>query len=101
MNMDVQQMMMYDARKKSAGVAYLLWFLFGLFGGHRFYLDRAGSGFAILALTIGSFFVAFTGIPLLLVPIIWVFIDLFLIPGMTRDYNMKLAQQLLPQRQSV
>lgn len=29
---------------KSKGVAYLLWFFFGLFGFHKFYLGKVGSG---------------------------------------------------------
>jgi TM2 domain-containing membrane protein YozV len=65
---------------KSAGFAYVLWFFFGIFGNHRFYLGRAGSGIAML-LTLGGFF-------------IWWIIDLFLIGGMVRHYNGTLRQRL-------
>lgn len=80
--------MMYDANKKSQGVAYLLCFFLGGFGAHRFYLGSTGAGVVQLILwVLGwlTFFVAW--IPLY----IWIFIDLFLIPGIARDCNMRLA----------
>ena len=82
--------MMYDANKKSQGVAYLLCFFLGGFGAHRFYLGSSGVGAIQLILwVLGwlTFFVAW--IPLG----IWIFIDLFLIPGIARDYNMRLADR--------
>jgi len=39
---------------KSKGVAYLLFFLLGAFGAHRFYLDKIGTGILWL-FTIGLF----------------------------------------------
>ena len=82
--------MMYDANRKSTGVAYLLWFFVGLFGAHRFYLGVTGT--AVFQLILGllgfvTFFVAW--IPLG----IWLFVDLFLIPGIARDKNMALADK--------
>ena len=44
---DAARLMQYDAAKKSAVVAYLLWFFLGGLGVHRFYLGRTGSGIAI------------------------------------------------------
>jgi TM2 domain-containing membrane protein YozV len=38
---------------KSKGVAYLLWFFFGLIGGHRFYLGKVGTGL-LYFLTLGG-----------------------------------------------
>ena len=35
-------------RIKSKGVAYLLWFFFGFFSAHRFYLGKIGSGILYL-----------------------------------------------------
>eukprot|EP01132_Coremiostelium_polycephalum_P007381 gene7381-9066_t len=58
---------------KSTGVAYLLWFFFGIFGAHRFYLHRHLSGFIYL-FTLGVFGIG------------W-FVDLFLIPSLVRHYN--------------
>lgn len=93
---DTATMMQYDARKKSVGVAYLLWFFFGMLGVHRFYLQRSGSAIAILLMTLASFLlmVFAVGMITIIIPAIWVFIDLFLIPGMTRDYNSRLAGSL-------
>ncbi|MEY4951848.1 MAG: hypothetical protein RL299_272 [Pseudomonadota bacterium] len=82
--------MMYDANKKSQGVAYLLCIFFGGLGAHRFYLGSTGAGAGQLILWfLGwvTFFIAW--IPLG----IWVLIDLFLIPGIAREYNMKLADR--------
>ena len=93
---DVNKMMQYDANKKSVGVSYVLWFFFGMLGAHRFYLSQTGTGVAILLLTIFSILLSFIGIGLVMiwVPIIWVFIDIFLIPGMARKYNTDLASQI-------
>ena len=73
-------------RNGSVGVAYLLWFLLGLLGVHRFYLGRAGTGAAMLILTLlGSLTVAiFIGVPLFVAVGTWWLVDAFLIPGMAR-----------------
>jgi len=43
-----------NENNKSTGVAYLLWFFLGCWGGHRFYCGRKGSGFAMAGLWLGS-----------------------------------------------
>jgi hypothetical protein len=48
---DTRAMMLFEANKKTALVAYILWFL-GLFGGHNFYLKRTGVAVAQLILTL-------------------------------------------------
>ena len=88
----MNQMMLYDARKKSAGVAYALWFFLGMLGAHRFYLGRWVSGLVILLLTVGSLLL--TGGLGLVLPGLWVLVDLFLVGGMVRDWNEKLAREL-------
>jgi TM2 domain-containing membrane protein YozV len=92
MSTDAKKMMQFEANKKSTGVAYLLWLFFGMLGVHRFYLGSSGSGAAILILTLVSILLSFVGIGLVLIfiPMIWVFIDLFLIPGIAREYNNRL-----------
>lgn len=68
----------------SALVAYLLWFFLGMFGAHRFYLGRWGSGLMMLVLFgIGSAltFVLVGYLPLALVGLWWL-IDALLIPSM-------------------
>jgi len=57
-------------------IGYLLW-LFGFTGAHRFYYGRPISG-TIYFFTLGLLFVG------------W-FIDLFLIPGMDRDADLRFA----------
>lgn len=80
--------MMYDANKKSAGVAYLLLIFLGGFGAHRFYLGQTGTGVVQLMLGLLGWLTLFlTWIPLG----IWLIVDLFLIPGNVRDHNMKIA----------
>jgi TM2 domain-containing membrane protein YozV len=84
-------MMRYDAGKKSPLIAYLLWFFFGLFGAHRFYAGRMGTGLALLALSLIGF--ATVG-AVLLVSLIWVVVDAFLIPGWIRRHNNRLIDSL-------
>jgi TM2 domain-containing membrane protein YozV len=90
------QTMLYDANKKSALVAYVLWFVVGTLGGHRFYVGKTGSAIAILALTIIGIISSFIGIGLILLLImgIWVLVDAFLIPGWIRNNNTVLATSL-------
>jgi TM2 domain-containing membrane protein YozV len=80
---DARAMMMFEANKKSTVVAYLLWFFFGSFGGHRFYAGKTGSAVAQLLLSIFGFLLIFAyGLGLrLLIPLwIWVLVDALLIP---------------------
>lgn len=82
--------MIYDANRKSNGVTYLLCLLFGGWGVHRFYLRRNGTGAGLLVLwLLGLPTGGLTWIPV----VIWVFVDLFLIPGMVREFNMNLADK--------
>jgi TM2 domain-containing membrane protein YozV len=89
-------MMEYDANKKSAGIAYLLWFFLGMLGVHRFYLGATGTGAAILILTIVSALLSLVliGAFLLVIPWVWWLVDAFLIPGMVTAYNNNLATRI-------
>jgi TM2 domain-containing membrane protein YozV len=93
---EAAQLMQYDANKKSAVVAYLLWFFIGMLGAHRFYLGLPGSGATILIITILSLLLLVTGVGAvtILISVIWVLVDLFLIPGITREHNVALAREL-------
>ncbi|MFO7722309.1 MAG: TM2 domain-containing protein, partial [Bacteroidales bacterium] len=78
------QDMIYDANKKSVGLAYVLLIFFGGFGIHRFYLGRTGSAVAmvlLMGLTLLTWWFGL-GILTMLVLSIWVFVDLFLTAGM-------------------
>lgn len=75
--------------KPSMATAYVLGVFLGIFGAHRFYLDRKGSGIAmlILSITIIGLIITFP----------WHIIDWFLIGGwvrektedLRRDYTMQ------------
>jgi TM2 domain-containing membrane protein YozV len=93
---DAQAMMMFEANKKSLAVSYALWFLLGIFGGHRFYNGRIGSAIAQLLLTIVGLLltVVYVGFLILIPVAIWVLVDAFLIPGWIRNHNTLLAMQL-------
>jgi TM2 domain-containing membrane protein YozV len=95
---DMQKMMQYEASKKSAGIAYLLWFLFGILGTHRLYLGD-GKGLLIPCLIVLGFFMGLGdtgafGLFLIVAGVGWWFIDLFLIPYLAQQYNQKLAASL-------
>jgi TM2 domain-containing membrane protein YozV len=83
---DTRVLMLYEANKKTALVAYILWFFLGWFGGHNFYLGRTGVAVAqlILSLTVIG----------LIITIVWVLVDAFLIPSWVRQQNNLLAAQL-------
>ena len=83
---DTRALMLFEANKKTAVVAYLLWFFVGLFGGHNFYLNRTGVAVAQLILSI-----TIVG---MVITVFWVLVDAFLIPGWIRNQNNILATQL-------
>jgi TM2 domain-containing membrane protein YozV len=93
---DARAMMLFEANKKSVVVAYLLWFFFGVLGGHRFYAGKTGSAVAQLLLFIFGIILSIVVVGfLLLIPLgIWVLVDAFLIPGWIRNQNSLLAMQL-------
>jgi TM2 domain-containing membrane protein YozV len=90
--------MEYDARKKSVFIAYLALVFLGGLGVHRFYLNRGGSGAVQLGLTIGGLVLSLIGVGLVLLLVVgvWLFVDLFLVPGMVTEYNVALARSLQP-----
>ena len=100
MNQTAREIMLYDAQKKSSGVAYLWWFLLGFLGAHRFYLKLPGSGIAQAIANIGGTWLAFrdmgntAGWVLAVIGGLWVLVDMFLIPGMVSAYNTVLAGRL-------
>lgn len=88
MPLDTTQQMLIEQRvandAKSPLIAYLLLLFVGGFGAHRFYLGHTGSAVLMLVLWI----VGWVTLPIMvgIVPLgvvgVWVFIDLFLVPGM-------------------
>jgi TM2 domain-containing membrane protein YozV len=63
-------------------LAYLFWFFLGLVSAYRFYLGRPLSA----VLQILSFFIIFG--------FIWLLVDIFLIPGMVREKQDQIREQL-------
>ena len=86
---EAETIMRFEANKKSAVIAYVLWFFLGALGAHRFYLKRNLTALAILALTILSAVLSAVGVGFLLFTVVgvWLIVDIFLIPGMTSSYN--------------
>ncbi|UZN22573.1 NINE protein [bacterium 3DAC] len=67
--------------KKSRFVVFLLWFFFGGFGGHDFYVGRTWAGvlkiiLAIIGIITSGILIGFIFIA---IDIIWVLIDLFVV----------------------
>lgn len=93
--------------RKSTGVAYLLWFLLGGFGGHRFYLGQSGTAAVMLALTIVGILASPLGVGFVLILItgIWALVDAFLIPGMiarlTLDARSRIATEVAVMKATV
>ncbi len=73
MGATVEQQILIEQRVTNEGpsvvAAYLLWFFLGFVSAHRFYLGRIGSAICQLVLN------------LLLIGLVWLVIDLFLIPA--------------------
>lgn len=86
MDEKLHQQMVFEANRKSVGVAYLLWIFLGVFGAHRFYAGKTKSGIVQLLLLF-----SFVGW-IVLFP--WLLADLILIPEMIRDQNMKTINSL-------
>lgn len=74
---------------KEMGIAYILWLFLGTLGIHRFYLGRTGTGITQLVLSLVGWATALLliGFVFLAVVWVWVIVDAFLIPGMTREAN--------------
>lgn len=96
MNADTMNHMLYDANKKSLLIAYLLWWLTGGFGGHRFYTGRIGSAWAMLIIMACSIPLAFVLVGIFTggAVVIWWVVDAFLLPEMVRRKNMELISSL-------
>ncbi len=86
MSATVEQKILIEQRVTNEGpsvvAAYLLWFFLGFLSAHRFYLGRIGSALLQLVLNV------------LIVGLIWLVIDLFLIPGMVRARQAHLRERL-------
>jgi TM2 domain-containing membrane protein YozV len=83
---DARTMLMFEMNKKEVCVAYALWFFLGYFGAHNFYLKRTVIAVVQLLLTLTIVGVVIT--------FLWTLADAFLIPGLVRRDNYRLALTL-------
>lgn len=96
-------------RRKKAFIAWLLWFLAGFCGAHRFYLGRFRSGIAMLALAlfiaigfilslalhiIGPELGVAIGLAILAV-LIWLVVDIFRLPVMLYDDRQRVEEEVM------
>ncbi len=88
--------MLFEANKKSTGVAFLLWFFLGFLGGHRFYAGKEVTAVVQLILTVVGLVLTMVliGHLVLAVVALWWLIDAFLLSGWIRKYNSSLAVRL-------
>lgn len=93
---DTKALLRFEASKKSAGIAYLLWFFLGMFGAHRFYMGKSGSGAAQLILTIIGIATAVAVVGFFIIAIVglWVLIDLFAVGGWVKVHNLAVLNSL-------
>jgi TM2 domain-containing membrane protein YozV len=79
----------FAARGKSVRLAYLLWAFLGMFGVHRLYLGFALSGVGMLAISLLSVPLIWSGLGLLgfVATGTWALADAVLIPGLAREAN--------------
>lgn len=93
---DTKAVLQYQAGAKSLGVAYLLWFFLGAWGGHRFYAGKKGSAIVMIVIMLISIpfcliLIGYFGVG---VVVLWALIDAFLIPGWIKEHNAKLVTSL-------
>ena len=95
---DTRALLQYQAHSKSAGLAYAFWFFLGMWGAHRFYCGKTGSGVAMLVITLISIPLCFViiGIFGILGVALWALVDALLISGWIRGYNARLAHMVDP-----
>jgi len=81
---------------KSVVIAYLLWFFFGYFGVHRFYLGKIPSGILMLALLVLGSLTTMIGIGFVLLAAlgIWWLIDAVWIFLAARKENDKIRKAI-------
>jgi hypothetical protein len=76
--------------RKSVRAAYMLWFVLGYVGAHRYYVDRKASAVAMPTLfvvaTLATTYTPLGGLGLVGL-LMWALADAVLIPGWVRDHN--------------
>ena len=93
-------MIRFEAQKKSAGLAFVLCWLLGNFGAHRFYLNKphAVTKLVIMLVSIPLIFLFCVGYIGIIAMSIWTIVDLFSISGWVKEYNTALLEQIKQQK---
>lgn len=108
MSLSTEQQILIDVRMarldKKRDMAFLLLFLFGWLGGHRFYLGKPLTGLVMLlwlplnGLLVSPLFSMLFDVHIGLIAIwaliLWVIADAFFVPRMVRSYNSELRSRL-------
>ena len=73
-----------------------MWFFLGYLGAHRFYGGKTLSAIVQLVLSLIGAALTFAGVGFVLLGVvgIWLFIDIFLLPGLIRNHNVALVSRL-------
>lgn len=92
MDENTKKTLLYDAKKKSALIAYIIFLFtgFGFLGIHRFYLGSTMIGLLLIV----TFIFGFVFPPLFLINGIFLIIDLFSISFIAKKKNTQLIKSL-------
>lgn len=84
------------ARGKNKVLAYLFWIILGLFGIHRFYMDKRGTGWTMLILALVGYATIVVGVGLFLVSavLVWWVIDGFLLMKMVEENHAAIDRRI-------
>lgn len=90
------EMIRFEAEKKSAGLAFVLCWILGNFGAHRFYMNKphAVTKLIIMLISIPLIFLFCIGYIGILAMSIWSLVDLFYISGWVKEYNTALLTKI-------
>lgn len=93
---ELDRVVAFETRKKSMAMAFVLWWIAGAFGGHRFYLGRTGSATAMLCISLVSIPLMFLliGFFTILITAVWALVDVFQLAGWVRAHNAEVARSL-------
>ena len=92
---DTKDLLRFEAEKKSAGLAFVLCWLFGIWGAHRFYLGRAhGATMLIITLISIPFCLIIIGFFGVFAMWVWMIVDLFSVSRWVKEYNTTLLVRI-------
>ena len=92
---NTNQLLRFENEKKSAGIALFLCWVLGIFGAHRFYMNRPHA-VTMLVITLISFPLCFVviGFAGIVATWVWMIIDLFSISRWAKEHNTALLAKI-------